>query len=652
MAAKLSKFRLIDRALPGLSELGYRLLFGAHSQAGPQDRGRLVADYLRRTRDLEVLQRVLAVGNLPKAAAPQLVPAPSGRRLLVLAPHQDDEIIGCGGMLLQAMAQGCAVRVVYLTDGVGARLKGAEARAYGQQRRQEALEVWGDLPAGEPVFLDLPGKAMPLDQAAVRAVGQAVEDFAPDMVLLPFFLEPPEDHRKCARLFCLAARERGLAVPEVWSYQVYGSLAANLAVDISAVAPEKARLMGLWRSQNQVYDWASYAMGLASVNSWQVKNQLPRGQAEPRVELFLSLPLGEYLALAGGFFGGAPQREAYPGPRPEAGGGEQDAAAKLKQRWITAKSQAKMGLRRLEVLARPGEYYAEQGPDFLVVGLQKCGTYWLTNLLMNHPEASCQPTQPEGEDRVKEGHFFDAVGALDSDPEFFRRRMLYKHHGFFADLAQPTLRAGTAGRGAALAKLCRRYNAFVRRNARPGARLVGEKTAEYIFHHQLIGQLYPQTKLVCVMRHPRDRIVSFHHHQIRKGRWDHAEIEDWEVAQYCDRVAWEYACLLECQQALHLITYEELTRRGPETVAGLCRFLGLDASAEVVQKMLDQARFDRLAKKNPGAGNPHQHFRQGKVGEGKQRLSPAQQAMIQERLGELTRRVAERYGLDLGEYLE
>ncbi len=410
--------------------------------------------------------------------------------------------------------------------------------------------------------------------------------------------------------------------------------------------------MEMWRSQNEVYGWARYARGLAAVNSWQVKGQLPPGQPHPQAELFLPLPPQERQSLVGRFWRGVLLRKIYPGATQAPPFKQSQALQKLNRYWAGAKRRLKMGLRPLAILAQPGKWYSDAGPDFLVVGLQKCGTYWVTNLLMNHPEASCQPTQPDGDDRVREGHFFDVLGTLENDQEFFLQRMLYKHQRFFADLAEPTLNATGPARAAALAKLCRRYNAFVRNNAKPGARLVGEKTPEYVFHCDLIAQLYPKAKLICILRHPRDRIVSFHHHQIRKGRWSHPDIEDWEVEQYCQRVEREYLCLLACQQDLHLITYEQLSRQGQETVAGMCRFLGLSSDAGVVEQMLQQARFDRLAKSNPGVGNPHQHFRKGKVGEGKKRLSKNQQEMVAQRLRGLTTRLAQRYGLDLEEYLQ
>ena len=50
-----------------------------------------------------------------------LIPYTAGRLegspVLVLAPHPDDEVFGCGGALVQAAKNGIPVRVVVLTDG-------------------------------------------------------------------------------------------------------------------------------------------------------------------------------------------------------------------------------------------------------------------------------------------------------------------------------------------------------------------------------------------------------------------------------------------------------------------------------------------------------------------------------------------------------
>ncbi len=49
---------------------------------------------------------------------PLPMPQPS-QRILIVAPHPDDEVLGCGGLIAAAVRQGATVRVVFLTSGDG-----------------------------------------------------------------------------------------------------------------------------------------------------------------------------------------------------------------------------------------------------------------------------------------------------------------------------------------------------------------------------------------------------------------------------------------------------------------------------------------------------------------------------------------------------
>src|SRR5208283_1519588 len=46
-----------------------------------------------------------------------LVWEPAAESVLVLAPHMDDEVIGCGGTLAKHAARGASITVAFLTDG-------------------------------------------------------------------------------------------------------------------------------------------------------------------------------------------------------------------------------------------------------------------------------------------------------------------------------------------------------------------------------------------------------------------------------------------------------------------------------------------------------------------------------------------------------
>ena len=57
---------------------------------------------------------------------------------LVLAPHYDDEVLGCGGLVAQLAAAGATVRVLFLSDSAGGDERVAERAAYAARRRRMA----------------------------------------------------------------------------------------------------------------------------------------------------------------------------------------------------------------------------------------------------------------------------------------------------------------------------------------------------------------------------------------------------------------------------------------------------------------------------------------------------------------------------------
>ncbi|MDA2925934.1 sulfotransferase, partial [Acidobacteria bacterium AH-259-G07] len=212
----------------------------------------------------------------------------------------------------------------------------------------------------------------------------------------------------------------------------------------------------------------------------------------------------------------------------------------------------------------PQRWYSDRPPDFLIIGLQKCGTYWLTALLDSHPEITSFPNRPGGAAGVKEGHFFDTLGQIDTKRAWSTSVFTHKHDGFFMDLV-PLI--DQIERNELLDLFRRRYNAFVQRQR--VKRLVGDKTPEYVFYLDLIDKLCPQVNKICILRDPRDRMVSLHFDQLRKLSISNEDIEDWEVREYTERIRTEFSILLGYTGNMWLLTYEALLQQTQRSTADL-----------------------------------------------------------------------------------
>jgi len=79
---------------------------------------------------------------------------PECKEIIILAPHPDDEALGCAGTLALLNQEGVSSTVVFLTDGEC--LNGAPSAEVAAARRAEALRCSEMLGCREPVFLGLP----------------------------------------------------------------------------------------------------------------------------------------------------------------------------------------------------------------------------------------------------------------------------------------------------------------------------------------------------------------------------------------------------------------------------------------------------------------------------------------------------------------
>jgi LmbE family N-acetylglucosaminyl deacetylase len=96
------------------------------------------------------------VCTLSTLAQTSLPPFTVSDRVIIVAPHPDDEVLGAGGAIQQAVAAGADVRVIYLTNGDhnqvafklykhALHLSARDYLAFGERRRKEAIAATSSL---------------------------------------------------------------------------------------------------------------------------------------------------------------------------------------------------------------------------------------------------------------------------------------------------------------------------------------------------------------------------------------------------------------------------------------------------------------------------------------------------------------------------
>jgi hypothetical protein len=130
-------------------------------------------------------------------------PAEFDSRVLVIAPHMDDESLGCG-LLLATHPRKDQAYVLIVTDGSlspdAPKADSGAARRLAALREQEvrdALAVLG-VPAANIALLGLPDGSLPAMGARLRAVLTShIQKLAPDSVFVPFRYDrhPDQDYQ-------------------------------------------------------------------------------------------------------------------------------------------------------------------------------------------------------------------------------------------------------------------------------------------------------------------------------------------------------------------------------------------------------------------------------------------------------------------------
>lgn len=181
---------------------------------------------------------------------------------MVIAPHMDDEVIACGGSLLQHRNLRSDVRVVFVSDSSGPDHDPVVAENLRRVRRAEMLQVRDVLALGSVVELCFPdGSLLKHEHAIASRLADELHTFRPSQVLCPFPADGHADHQASALAFGVAARLAGWQ-GEVLAYEVWSTLWPNMAVDIGLLAEEKTRLIRMYASQMGDRDYAAAILGL------------------------------------------------------------------------------------------------------------------------------------------------------------------------------------------------------------------------------------------------------------------------------------------------------------------------------------------------------------------------------------------------------
>lgn len=181
------------------------------------------------------------------------------KKILVFAPHADDEMIGVGGTIIKNIYNGNRVYVCVVTKGCYPVFN----EDYVNTLRCETIECHKKVGIEETFFLDFPSVFLEEEHRYTinSKILEVVEKISPDEVFIPHFGDMQKDHQIVSEACMVALRPKYKFAPKrILSYEVLSETGWNIPnvqndfipnvyEDISPFLKQKIEAVGIYKSQ-------------------------------------------------------------------------------------------------------------------------------------------------------------------------------------------------------------------------------------------------------------------------------------------------------------------------------------------------------------------------------------------------------------------
>jgi len=186
-------------------------------------------------------------------------------RILVIAPHADDETLGMGGTIARRASEGHEVIVAIPTGHGDDGPHPIWPRKIWDVVRGEAVEAHRLLGVKETIYREIPAATV-ADQPAYQVnqiIDELITGVGPDILYVPFPMDLHKDHRELFHACSVVwrpHRDIGRSIRAVYAYEVLSETHLNIPyveqgfmpntwVDISDTLETKLQAAGCFKSQ-------------------------------------------------------------------------------------------------------------------------------------------------------------------------------------------------------------------------------------------------------------------------------------------------------------------------------------------------------------------------------------------------------------------
>jgi len=195
------------------------------------------------------------------------------QHVLIVAPHPDDDIIGCGGSIAKHCKAGNQVTIMYMTSGDAGGLKYAKEEL-AALREEEASKAANHLGVSNLIFLRLADGYVEFNKENLIRITCMIRDIKPDIVYIPHSQDGNRDHQVTHHLLIEACQRAGAPffpecgtqqwrVATILGYEVWTPIQdIYYSEDISEFIEQKLAALQMHVSQLEYYYYDEAIKGL------------------------------------------------------------------------------------------------------------------------------------------------------------------------------------------------------------------------------------------------------------------------------------------------------------------------------------------------------------------------------------------------------
>lgn len=199
-------------------------------------------------------------------------------KILIIAAHPDDEILGCGGTIIK-LKDDHDINVIFMTDGVSARGRNSHES---KKRRMSCLKLFKKLNLQKPIFFNFPDNQMdkvPLLKI-IKKIESCIKKINPETIFTHYFDCLNIDHQITSKAVLTACRPlKNFKVNKILSFEILSStewakftrksFEPNYFIDISNHIEKKIEAIKFYKQELKKYPHSRSTKGIRALASFR-----------------------------------------------------------------------------------------------------------------------------------------------------------------------------------------------------------------------------------------------------------------------------------------------------------------------------------------------------------------------------------------------